>query len=193
MFVTSFQLITFFGHAQYYPPEPQPELAMGIKIVTGQIIYGRNQVFNSDPASIALQPGIRYDYPQKLYSKGMVPHYIDLVVESGFLFCKARVFDTAYTDPVSNRYIIEHSSNTTYLPLYFGAYNIATISVGAELFFWKGLGKRDIWGAKFLSLGYNARQFRINVAGEFYAQIKNGKNSGIVFSIDFLWKMIKGG
>jgi hypothetical protein len=192
IFLMGLQFVALNGRAQYYPQEPQPELAMGIKVVTGQFIYGKNHLYNTDPTSVALAPGFRYDHPIKLYTKRFVPHYIDLVSQAGFLYCKARVFDTAYTDPNTNGFVRERSYNTTYLPVYFGVYNMATISFGVEIFYWKGLGNRDIYGTKFLSLGYNARQFRLNVAGEFYAQVKNSKNNGTVFSIEFFWKLIKG-
>lgn len=112
--------------------------------------------------------------------------------QAGFLFCKAKVFDTAYTDPITNKYIYEHSHNPAYMPLSFGVYNMSAFSVGAELFYWKGLGVRDIWGVKFLSLGYKGRQFRINACGELYAQVKNRKNAGLLISVDILVKLIKG-
>ena len=68
---------------------------------------------------------------------------------------------------------------------------MSAISFGAEVFFWKAFGARDIWGIKFLSLGYNAKQFRLVAAGELYAQVKNGKNNGLLFSFDFFWKLIR--
>ena len=102
------------------------------------------------------------------------------------------MFDTTYFNPGTNTYTHNWSSNPAYMPVYFGIYNMSSISVGAELFYWKGLRTRDIWGAKFLSLGYNGNQFRISVAGELYAQVKNRKNNGILFSVDLMVKLIRG-
>jgi hypothetical protein len=129
---------------------------------------------------------IRYDAPLKISAT----RYISLAGQAGFLFGKAKVFDTAFIDPATNVFTRQHSYNPAYLPVYFGVYNMSRVSLGAELFFWKGLGTRDIWGIKFLSIGYNGRQFRFAAAGEWYAQVINGKNSGIIFSFDLFCKLI---
>jgi hypothetical protein len=161
--------------------EPEPELAMGINAVTGRIIYGSNDFYITDGSSATLGPVFRYDHPVKLSAKRDVPWYICWVAQAGFLFGKAKVFDSTYF----------HPKNPSYLPLSAGIYNRAALSVGAELFFWKGLGSRDIWGIKFLSIGYNARNCRINASVERYAQVAKARNGGTVFSFDFLWKLIK--
>lgn len=77
------------------------------------------------------------------------------------------------------------------MPLSAGIYNMSAVSAGAELFFWKGLGTRDIWGIKFLSIGYNGGQFRINASAERYMQVLNAGNGGTVFSFDLMVKLIK--
>ena len=184
---TGLQLSALYGNGQHYQKEPQPELAWGIKVVTRQIQYDKNSLYITDPTSIALQSGIRYDTPVKIAPD----RYIDLVGQAGFLFCKAKVFDTTFFDPGTNTFIWQHSKNPAYMPVYFGAYNMSAVSLGVEVFYWKGLGTRDIWGIKFLSFGYNGKQFRLAAAGELYAQVKNGKNNGILFSFDFFWKLIR--
>lgn len=188
IFFTVLQLSVLYCNGQGQQKEPQPELALGIKAVTRQIQYGKSSLYVTDPSSIALQLGIRYDEPRKISTD----RYIDLAGQAGFLFCKAIVFDTAYIDPNTNSFTRQHSHNPAYFPVYFGAYNRSAVSAGAEVFYWKGLGTSDIWGVKFLSLGYNGKQFRLAAAGEWYAQIKNGKNSGMLFSVDFCWKLISG-
>lgn len=186
IFFISLQISTCDSYGQQYENEPQREIAWGIKVVTRQIQYGKNNLYKTDPTSIGLHTGIRYDIPKKIGTK----HYIDLVGQAGFLFCKAIVFDTTFRDPNSNAYIRQYSHNPTYLPIYFGIYNMSAISFGAEVFYWKGLGTRDMWGAKFLSLGYNGKHLRVNAAGEWYAQLNNVKNNGVIFSVDFFWKLI---
>ena len=188
IFYAIFQIFSLNSYAQQSPGKQESELAIGVKIVTRQILYGHSNLYITDPNSISIQPVIRYDSPVKTSGS----HFIDLVGQAGFLFCKAKVFDTAYTDPITNKYIYEHSHNPAYMPLSFGIYNMSGLSVGAEVFYWKGLGVRDIWGAKFLSLGYKGRQFRINACGELYAQVKNRKNAGLLISVDILVKLIKG-
>lgn len=187
LFFTGLQLSAFYSNGQHYEKEPQPELAWGIKVVTRQIQYGKNNLYITEPTSIGLQSALRYDSPLKI-STG---HYIDLVGQAGFLFCKAKVFDTVFFDQNTNSFTRQHSYNPTYLPVYFGVYNMSAVSLGAEVFYWKGLGTRDIWGIKFLSLGYNGKQFRLAAAGEWYAQVKDAKNKGILFSVDFFWKLIR--
>lgn len=187
IFFTVAQFSTIAGNAQSEREEQDPELALGVRAVTRQITYDKHKLFVTDPTSIGLQTMVRYDSPVKTGK-----NYIDVVAEAGFLFCKANSFDTAYTDPNSGILIRERSRNPTYLPVYFGVYNIAPLSIGAELFYWKGLGNRDIWGIKFLSVGYKATTFRAAIAGEIYSQVKNGKNSGVLLSFDFYWKLIKG-
>jgi hypothetical protein len=186
-----FQLATLYCHAQYYEEKPDPEIAGGIKVVKGKIIYGRKPYYITDPYSIGLQAEVRFDIPIKIFSLSPYQQrYINFVVESGYLFCKANIFDSAFRDPNTNTITHDKSKNPTYLPVYMGLYNRSVFSIGVEIFYWKGLGSQDIWGTKFLSLGYNAQNFRITVSGEWYAQTKNIKYSGTFFSIDFLWKYI---
>jgi hypothetical protein len=186
IFFTGLQLSAYYSNGQHYQKEPEPELALGIKVVTRQIQYGKSSLYITQPNSIALQPVLRYDLPLKI-SAG---RYIDMVGQAGFLFCKAKVFDTTFFDSNTNTFIRQHSHNPAYLPVYFGAYNMSAVSLGAEIFYWKGLGTRDIWGIKFLSLGYNGKQYRFAAAGEWYAQVKNSKNKGIIFSFDLFVKLI---
>lgn len=186
IFFAGLQLFVLYGNCQRYQEKPEPEMLLGLRVVTRQIIYGKNSFYITDPGSIALQPVLRYDAPVKIADD----RYIALTTQAGFLFCKAKVFDTAFTDPNTNIFTREHSRNPTYMPLYFGVYNMSSFSIGAELFYWKGLGTRDIWGMKFLSMGYNGKQFRFSAAGELYAQVKNSKNKGIVICVDVFVKLI---
>ena len=84
----------------------------------------------------------------------------------------------------------DRSKNPTYLPVYLGLHSRSAFSYGAAVFYWKGLGPLDIWGAKFLSLGYNGKYFRVNAAGEWYSQTKNRRHSGTLISVEFLWKLV---
>ena len=176
------QMVTVYCNAQNSEAGREDELAIGVKIVSGNIIFGPNKFYITEPNSVYVQPGIRYDYPIKLFTNHNGRKDASLAMQAGFLFCKAKNFDSLYFNP----------KNPTYFTLSAGLYNLSTLSVGAELFFWKGLGNRDIWGAKFLSVGYNGKNIRINAAGEFYTQVINSRNNGIIFSVDFLIKLIKG-
>lgn len=191
LFLALFHLAAFHSYAQYYEEKPYPEFGIGIKVVTGKIIYGRKSFYITDPNGISLQASVRYDAPVRINRRSPYQQrYINFVLESGFLFCKANVFDSVFTDPITNTVSREKSHKPTYLPLYMGLYNRSKISIGAAVFYWKGLGVNDIWGAKFLSLGYNGQSFRVTASGEWYTQTKNIKNNGLLFSIDFLWKLI---
>lgn len=191
LFLAACQLTALYSHAQYYEEKPDPEISGGIRIVKGKIIYGPKPFYITDPGSIGLQALVRYDAPIRIFSLSPYQQrYIDFVIESGFLFCKANVFDSAFRDPNTTMIIHEKSKNATYLPVYMGICNRSVFSMGIAIFYWKGLGSRDIWGTKFLSLGYNAKKFRITASGEWYAQTKNTRYSGILFSIDLLWKYI---
>jgi len=178
----SLQMLTVYCNAQNSEAVREDELAIGVKIVSGNIIFGLNKFFITEPNSVYVQPGIRYDHPIKLFTNHTGRKDAAVAMQAGFLFCKAKNFDSLYFNP----------KNPNYFTLSAGLYNLSTLSIGAELFFWKGLGNRDIWGAKFLSVGYNGKNIRINAAGEFYAQVTNSRNSGVIFSIDFLMKLIKG-
>ena len=188
-----FHLAVFYSCAQYYEQKPEPEFGIGIKVADGKIIYGQKSFYITDPKAISLQALVRHDAPVRIYSRSPYQQrYINFVLESGFLFCKANIFDSVLLNPNTNTITHERSRNPTYLPVYMGLYNRSTFSIGAEIFYWKGLGVNDIWGAKFLSLGYNGQSFRVTASGEWYGQTKNIKNSGLFFSIDFLWKLIVG-
>ncbi len=189
--LAAFQFVVSYSYAQYYEEKPEKEFGLGLKVLKAKILYGPKSFYTTDPKSVPLQVFCRYDAPIKISSLSPYQHrYINFVLEGGFLFCKALTFDSAITDPNTHTITHEHSKNATYLPVYMGLYNRSAFSIGAEIFYWKGLGVTDIWGAKFLSLGYNAQKFRITASGEWYAQTKNIKRSGIFFSIDFLWKLV---
>lgn len=160
---------------------PEKEMALTIKATTGKIIYGANKFYITDPGSICLLPGIRYDQPVRLYTRQSVPHFVSITGEGGFLFCKAKEFDSIYF----------RARNPTYFTLSAGIYTVSAISVGTEIFFWKGLGNRDAWGAKFISLGYNGYNFRFHVAGLYYTQLKNTSKNGLLFSAEFFLKLVK--
>jgi hypothetical protein len=177
--------------AQYYEEKPYPEISIGVKVLKGTILYGPKDYYRTDQNSIGFQASTRFNFPVKVSSKSPYQlRYIDFVVETGFAYHKARVFDSLYRDPVTNILTQEKSKNPTYLPVYAGLFTRNTISVGSSLFYWKGLGTTDLWGSKFMSLAYNAPNFRLSCAGEWYAQVRNGKRNGFLFSIEFLWKLI---
>ena len=190
LFLILLQLAAQDSYSQYYDQEPEPEIAIGMKAVIGQIIYGPKPFYVTTRSGASIQPMVRYEAPLKISSRSQYQNrYIGFVVEGGFLFCKAKVFDSVFIDHVNNTVTRDHSYNTTYLPVYAGLYSRSTFSVGAELFYWKGLRARDIWGVKFLSLGYNATRLRVMASGEWYAQIKNNSYRGTVFSVDLSWKL----
>jgi|GEM_PF-1759612 len=177
--------------AQYYEERPEPEIGLGIKVVKGKIVYGPKPFYITDNSSIGLQALVRYDAPLRISSLSPYQHrYINFVVESGFLFCKANVFDSVVIDPATHTVIRDKSKNPTYLPVYMGLCTRSLFSVGVQAFYWKGLGAKDMWGAKFLSLAYNAQNFRISASGEWYAQTRNTRQSGLLFSVDVLWKLV---
>jgi len=191
LFLAVTQLAVLFTQAQYYEEKPEPEIGLGIKVVKGKIIYGPKSYYITDHSSIGLQALVRYDSPVEIASLSPYQQrYINFVVESGFLFCKANVFDSVFVDPNTNSITHDRSKNATYLPVYAGFYTRSAFSIGAEIFYWKGLGSQDIWGAKFLSLAYNAPNFRLSCSGEWYTQTRTTQYSGFLFSIDFLWKLI---
>jgi len=191
LFLAVFQLAGLCTQAQFYEEKPEPEIGMGIKVIKGKIIYGPKPFYTTDNSSIGLQALFRYDVPVKFSSRSPYQQrYINFVIESGFIFCKANVFDSVFTDPNTGVITHDKSKNATYFPVYAGFYTRAAFSIGAEIFYWKGLGAQDIWGAKFISLAYNAQNFRISCSGEWYAQTKTTRLSGTLFSIDFLWKLV---
>ena len=121
--------------------------------------------------------------PVKISGNKHRTRYISLTGQAGFLFCKAKNFDSLYF----------HPKNPSYFTISAGVYSANRFSVGAEFFFWKGLGNRDLFGAKFLSVGYNGEKFRLYVSGEHYLQLRNTGNNGTILSIEFFWKLVKGG
>jgi len=182
-----FALTTFAQHI------PKPEMGMGITIKSGKIFYGKTRLHITDPGSVAIEGVWRYDYPLQYNRPGLKQRYIDLAIEAGFMFCKAKEFDTLYADPVNNIFVYDRSYNSSYFPVGAGIYNRSKFSLGTGLFYWKALSRdtKDIWGAKFLSLGYNGNQFRFSLAGEWYQQLSNRRHTGTVLSFEFLWKLIR--
>jgi len=177
-------LLTLYSTAQVIPKDPAPELALGIKIITGRILFGPNQFYETDPGSVAIQPaGVRYDHPLRISRKEQPPKYVSIMGQAGFCFGKAKDQDSLYF----------HPKNPAYFTLSAGLYTISRLSLGAEIFFWKGLGNRDLFGAKFISAGYNGKNIRVSASGEYYMQLLNTRNNGILFSIDLFLKLIKGG
>lgn len=187
-------LLLFLGsailsHAQDFQEEPQPELSAGIKIVNGGITYGQKSYYRTNAKKIGIQPNLRYDLPVRLFTIRDMPAYIDLVGQVGLLYYSGEKFEYNYNDPITGAPVHEKSGNATYIPVYFGVYNVTSFALGVEIFYWKGLGSRDLWGTKLLSLGYNGKNFRANAAVEMYAQVKDRYTGGVFFSFDFLWKL----
>jgi hypothetical protein len=181
--------MAFDVQGQQIQEVPGKELSVGIKLAKGNIQYERSKLFVTDPSSIGMYAGVRYDVPVKLYPN----QYLDIAIQSGYLIYKANVFDTTFTDPGTGELIHQRSRNPNYIPVSLGVYNTKPFSVGGEFFFWKGLNCVDLWGVKFLSLGYNGKQFRVSVAGEWYEQlIDRNQDKGWVISVDFFLKLIRG-
>ena len=177
-------LFCTYAFTQSSKTEREDELAIGIRFVTGKLIFGPDEFYITDPGGIGIAPAcFRYDYPLKISGNKSRTRYISLTGQVGFLFCKAKNFDSLYF----------HPKNPSYFTLSAGLYTANSFSLGAEFFFWKGLGNRDLFGAKFFSAGYNGKHFRLYASGEYYLQLRNTRNNGTVFSVDFFWKLIKGG
>jgi hypothetical protein len=187
-FCCGLQLIAFDVRGQQIQEAPGKELSVGIKVAKGNIQYGGSKLFVTDPTSIGMYAGARYDVPVKL-SPDL---YLDITIQSGFLIYKANVFDTTFIDQGTGELIHQRSRNPNYIPISLGVYTTKPFSVGGEFFIWKGLNCVDLWGVKFLSLGYNGKQFRVAVAGEWYEQLIDRKqDKGVVFSVDFFLKLIR--
>lgn len=181
--------MAFDVQGQQIKEAPGRELSVGIKVAKGKIQYGQNKLFVTDPGSIGMYAGARYDVPVK-FNPDL---YLSIAIQSGFFVYKANVFDTMYTDPGTGNLIHQNSRTPNYIPVSLGVYNTKTFSVGGEFFFWKGLNCIDLWGVKFLSLGYNGKQFRAAIAGEWYEQlIDRNQDKGWVISVDFFLKLIRG-
>ena len=181
--------MAFDVQGQQIQESPGRELSVGIKVAKGNIQYGQSKLFVTDPSAVGLYEGLRYDVPVKL-SPDL---YLDIAIQSGFLIYKANLFDTTFTDPGTGNLIHQRSRTPNYIPVSLGIYNTKIFSVGGEIFFWKGLNCIDLWGVKFLSLGYNGKKFRVAVAGEWYEQLIDSKqDKGWVLSVDFFLKLIRG-
>lgn len=161
---------------------PEPELALSLKLVSGQIRFGANEFYITESDALSIQPGLRYDHPIAWQKKKEGAHYLVLSLQGGFLFCKAKQFDSTYF----------HPRNPAYFPISAGLYNRAAFSIGSEIFYWKGLGNRDIAGLKFLSLGYNGYGWRCYVAGEYYRQVRDRTKNGVLVSFEVMVKLIRG-
>ncbi len=175
-----FLFSSFPGMAQ--PKSPEPEMALSLKLIPGQIRFGANDFYITEPDALSIQPGLRYDHPIAWQKKKEGSHYIVMSLQGGFLFCKAKQFDSTYF----------HPRNPAYFDMSVGLYNRAAFSIGTEIFYWKGLGNRDIAGVKFLSLGYNGYGWRCYVAGEYYRQVRDGSKNGMLVSFEVMVKLIRG-
>ena len=83
-----------------------------------------------------------------------------------------------------------YSRNPFYIPINLGLYTGQKFSIGAEIFYAKAISNaEDIWGTKFLSLGWNAKRFKLSAAVEGYSQVKNKMNGDTFVSFEFLWKL----
>lgn len=111
----------------------------------------------------------RYDYPIKISGNKYRKRYLSLAGQAGFLFFKAKDFDSLYF----------HPKNPSYFTLSAGLYTANSFSVGVEFFFWKGLGNRDLFGTKFFSAGYNGKQFRLYASCEYYLQLAIHKTTAL--------------
>jgi hypothetical protein len=167
---------------------PGRELSVGVRVAKGKIQYGGSKLFITDPGAIGMYAGARYDEPVKLSPE----LYLNITLQSGFFIYKANLFDTMFTDPGTGEIIHQRSRNPAYIPVSLGIYTTKPFSVGGEFFYWKGLHCVDLWGVKFLSLGYNGKQYRVAVAGEWYEQLIDRKqDKGWVLSVEFFLKLIR--
>jgi hypothetical protein len=180
--------MAFYVQGQQVQKAPGQELSVGIKFAKGHIQYGPNKLFVTDPSAVGMYAGARYDVPIKLNPD----LYLDITMQSGFFLYKANVFDTMFTDPGTGEFVHQRSRTPNYIPISLGVYTTKPFSVGGEIFFWKSLNNVDLWGVKFLSLGYNGKQFRVDVAGEWYEQLIDRKqDKGWLISVDFFLKLIR--
>jgi hypothetical protein len=180
--------VSFCVLGQQVQQTPTKELSVGIRVAKGHIQYESNKLFFTDRRSIGMYGGVRYDVLVKLSSD----LYLDIATQLGFHIYKANVFDTSFTDPGSGEIIRLRSHNPKFIPISLGIYTKKTFSVGGEFFYWKGLNCVDLWGVKFLSLGYNGKKYRMAIAGEWYEQLIDRKqDKGFVISVDFFLKLIK--
>lgn len=181
--------MAFYVQGQQVQQKPVRELSVGIKVAKGKIQYESSKLFVTDRRSIGMYAGARYDVPVKL-SPDL---YLNITAQSGFLIYKAKVFDTTFMDLGTGEIIRQRSHNPKYIPVSLGVYTTKPFSVGGEFFYWKGLNCVDLWGVKFLSLGYHGKQFRAAIAGEWYEQMLDSKqDKGWAISVEFFIKLIRG-
>ena len=166
------------------------EVSVGLKAVIGDFIYGKAEGENTGlKTQFGLQPSIRYDLPIKLFTVRETDLYIWLMAQTGLLYINSQKYTRDVYD--NNRNLITVKSRTPfYLPVSAGIYLGQKFSYGFEVFYAKALNNvEDIWGTKLISLGWNAKRFRVAAAYEIYAQVKQKYNGGPYGSFQFLWKL----
>jgi hypothetical protein len=181
------------GYTQYEEGSPL-EFSAGLKTIIGDITYAKTFYYNTASNGFGLQPSIRADLNLLLFRIHDNDIRINLMGQTGvFQYFKAKKFDYIGVEPFTGDSVHYISKNPTYLPFYIGFYSPYSFMVGFEMFYYKGLGVEDLYGFKLLSIGYNARKFRIGAAWELYGQVRNRTNptSENFLSFEFHWKIKK--
>jgi len=168
------------------------EFSAGMKTVIGDISYGRTFYGNTTSGGFALQPSLRADLNLFLFSLHDEEWRINIVGQTGiYRYFKANKFDYTAVEPFTGDTVHYRSKNPTYLPLYFGFYSPYSFMIGFEMFYYKGIGAEDLYGFKLISIGYNARKFRVGAAFEMYDQVRQRNNTTTdhFLSFEFHWKL----
>ena len=84
------------------------------------------------------------------------------------------------------------SRSPFYIPINAGFYIGQKFVYGMEVFYAKGINNvEDLWGAKIMSIAFNANRFKLGAAYEIYAQVRNRFNGGPYGSFQFYWNLKK--
>ena len=87
----SLQMLTTYCIAQNNEAHREDELAIGVKIVSGNIIFGPNKFYITEPNSVYVQPGIRYDYPVNYLPTVPGGKMLLLQCRQAFCFAKQKI------------------------------------------------------------------------------------------------------
>ena len=86
----SLQMLTTYCIAQNNEAHREDELAIGVKIVSGNIIFGPNKFYITEPNSVYVQPGIRYDYPVNYLPTALTEKMLHSQCRQVFFFAKQK-------------------------------------------------------------------------------------------------------
>lgn len=169
------------------------EVSVGLKVIIGDFIYGKLSAEDTGlKTQYGVQPTIRYDLPIKLFTVRETDLYIWLMAQTGLLYINSQKYTNREGYDINGNLKSFNSRTPLYVPVSAGIYLGQKFSYGFEVFYAKALNNvEDIWGTKLISLGWNAKRFRVSVAYEVYAQVKQKYNGGPYGSFQFLWKLKK--